>query len=303
MGSECERPYVVSITPPDGATGVTADATIRIEFSRPMDQASVVSALTISSLPPGAVSRSWNAAGTVLTITPSTPLLYATGTSLDAPPRTYTVTVAASAQDLEGSSMMTGASSTFSTLRRLTTTHSASEVGYLTTYGYAMGDEVMLCPTSDGTVKVGQHVSVAASGTLFSYALFDLTALGDAEDVELIEEVRLRATQSTPGGDDTTFYSDGRSVALHHLPSLPAIDRDVHDSSIVNETTVTDLGVFATSTSPGDADVSEALSSQWAAGATETALFRLASQGPSPGNRSARFDCDGFSLTATYLIH
>lgn len=303
VGADCEPPYVVSLTPSDGATGVTADATIRIEFSRPMDQATVLSALSISSLPAGAVSRSWNAAGTVLTITPSSPLLYATGTSIDTPPRTYTVTVAASAQAIDGSSMTSGASSTFSTLRRLTTTHSASQAADLTTYGYAMGGGLTLCPTSDDTARVGRHVSQAASGTYYGYALFDLSALGDPEDIEVLEEASFRATQSTPGGDDTGFYSDGRSVALHHLPSLPVIDRDVHNASFVNETTVTNLGTFATAAITESASVSEVLRAQWAAGETDTALFRLAPEGPSPGNRRARFNCDGFSLAVTYLIH
>ncbi|AKF10150.1 Ig-like domain-containing protein [Sandaracinus amylolyticus] len=67
-------PSVVEVSPPDGATGVAPDATLRVRFSEPMDREA--GALVVRSgdtnLPLGAPS--WNASGTELSVRPAAQL-------------------------------------------------------------------------------------------------------------------------------------------------------------------------------------------------------------------------------------
>jgi hypothetical protein len=65
-------PSVVSTTPASGATGVAAGATISIEFSEPMDVATVTVTLTPTT---SLGSPAWSAGNKVVTFTPPTPLV------------------------------------------------------------------------------------------------------------------------------------------------------------------------------------------------------------------------------------
>src|SRR6185503_16145953 len=104
-GGDGTAPAVAMVTPPDGAAGVRADAAIVIAFNERMDTASVEAAWTSADLPAAAVAFAWNAAGDTLTVTPSAPLVLATGTGED--PTTvaahaYAFGLAATATDVSG---------------------------------------------------------------------------------------------------------------------------------------------------------------------------------------------------------
>ncbi|MCJ7498656.1 Ig-like domain-containing protein [bacterium] len=92
-GDKPQDPTVTSTTPTDGATDIMLNTDITITFSEAMNRTSVMDSLLISP-DPGSVASTWS--GSTLTINPDSTLADST---------TYTVTVGASVQDAEGSSM------------------------------------------------------------------------------------------------------------------------------------------------------------------------------------------------------
>lgn len=91
VGSTINGPTVVSSTPADNDQAVDVSSTIRVIFSRVMDQASTESAFSIS--PSASGTFAWDADGLGFTYTPYTDLTFAT---------TYSVTVGVGATDTEG---------------------------------------------------------------------------------------------------------------------------------------------------------------------------------------------------------
>jgi Bacterial Ig-like domain len=70
---------VVSVTPADGALGVRSNDKLVIRFSQPMLKDSVETAYRSSDLPSPVVTFAWSDDFTALTVSPSAPLLYASG--------------------------------------------------------------------------------------------------------------------------------------------------------------------------------------------------------------------------------
>jgi hypothetical protein len=89
-----EAPYVVSISPEDGAIGVAVDAPIVVTFSEAMDKAAAQAALNLSTGNCGAFG--WNGDATVMTFTPCGNFAY--GSEVE-------VEVYASAADADGLGM------------------------------------------------------------------------------------------------------------------------------------------------------------------------------------------------------
>lgn len=98
-------PSIVSVSPPDGATGVAVDSNLAIGFSEPMNQASVEAAFQ-SAL--GAVNLHWNAEGTVLTLDPKSDLEGG---------KDYSFSIAASAKDRAGNGLKNPGSFSFKTVQ------------------------------------------------------------------------------------------------------------------------------------------------------------------------------------------
>lgn len=116
-------PTVVSVFPADGATGVRGEVELLIEFSEPMDQNATEDAYASASagLGPTDVGFSWNAAGTILTVTPAAPLAYAQGTDPSATAALeYVFALGAGATDLAGNALA-AVDYGFATLRHITT--------------------------------------------------------------------------------------------------------------------------------------------------------------------------------------
>ena len=150
-GTDDEAPTVLEVTPADGAGGVMPFAEIIVEFSRPMDQASVEAAWSSATLPAAEVTFAWNPAGDVLTVTPDDPLPVAEGSAEDADDieaLAIAFSIAASARDAEGISLAEPLEVEFRTARRL-----ALEVPY--------HEPLSDCRYSDGTAKVGDLVLFA----------------------------------------------------------------------------------------------------------------------------------------------
>lgn len=291
--NECvdvQAPKVSQITPADGANGIASNATIQVTFNEAMNQDSVKNALTISSLPSSSYTLAWTAGGTVLTITPTSPLLYSNGTSPDAGAREYTVTIAATATDVTGNALTTKFESTFATLRHITQTLTQSGAAYWSTYGKATGGGPTICPSADGSMRAGHHSSQAASGDYMIFARFDTSSAGEPDDVVSFESATFTATQGAPIG---SFYPAG-SVLLKKLED-GAIGQALYDLDITD-----DLGTFATSAvaSPSK-DVTDSVWAAWSDGDAGH-VFRL--QGENAASLTyATFSCTGFSLVIEYI--
>jgi hypothetical protein len=115
---DTEPPRIVQVTPADGASGVEATALIEVQFNEPMDPLTTASAYSSESLPPEAVTLSWNSAGDTLTITPQAPLELAELKNPKQPALEYSYGFSSEATDLAGNPLE-AAKFGFTTLRRL----------------------------------------------------------------------------------------------------------------------------------------------------------------------------------------
>lgn len=175
--SSADPPTVVSISPPDQAIGVTSDATIVITFSTEMDRAATQAAFQSPDLPPCSSVLTWNAAGTVLTVTPNQPLAYATGSdpgSVTA--KRYSILVSTAAVDLSGHHLASTYASSFRTKRKIQQVI-ATEVVDLT--GSVVSDGGVLGDGFDLGVGDTFHDGVA-KGVI----TFDITALPSGVHLE-----------------------------------------------------------------------------------------------------------------------
>lgn len=124
-----QAPRLIGVSPGDGVGGVRGDARIVLSFSAPMDRAATQAAFQSADL--GAVEFGWNAAGTVLTVTPRAGLAYGVGRRL-----TYRYRIGGGARDQAGRALPP-ADLNFTTLRRQTALLSST-------------------PDLEGTVSAGQ---------------------------------------------------------------------------------------------------------------------------------------------------
>lgn len=116
-------PVVVSVSPPDGATGVDNGQNIVIVFSSSMDREATEAAYQSEAIPSSGVSFVWNDESTELTIVPDAPLAYPVGDDpAQVPARRVSFFVSASATDAEGRSLPAPFESSFSLLRRVEAT-------------------------------------------------------------------------------------------------------------------------------------------------------------------------------------
>jgi hypothetical protein len=107
---------VVSTSPANNADGVRSDAKIIVTFSERMNPTTTQMAYSSANIP--SPTFSWDATGTVLTITPGTPLEYAHGDPSVAA-KLYSFSIAGSATDVAGNLLAQGVTVTFATLRRI----------------------------------------------------------------------------------------------------------------------------------------------------------------------------------------
>lgn len=170
-------PSIVSVSPADGARGVSNDVRIVITFSVPMDPARTEAAYQSEAVPSSGVSFSWNDTGTVLTITPDDTLDYPMGSDPDAVEvRPINYFLSASAQALDGQHLAAPAEFSFALLRQINVSLSAQQNRDLTgswrsndTYG--LGD----CARDQDTVCMGDS---GTGGIQYKgFMTFDLSSL------------------------------------------------------------------------------------------------------------------------------
>ena len=103
------RPFVVSVSPTDGATSVSLTTEVVLVFSEEMSREAAEAAFSLSASPPVPGSFGWDAGGTNMTFTPSAALNYGT---------VYQVAEGISACDLVGNEMAAALAASFTTLAR-----------------------------------------------------------------------------------------------------------------------------------------------------------------------------------------
>lgn len=293
VDSQCEDtlpPQITAFSPLDGATGVLADAVIEVTFSEPMNTAAVEAALSVSSVPQNQLDTSWNAKETTLSITPKGGLVYSNATSESDPARSYTVTIGTAARDRAGNRLDAPSSFSFATMRKVARTLSPSAAGNYTTYGRAVGDSPLMCPTSTDSVRTGWWTAIASSGTGYGFVRFDIDALSK---IHALESATFVAEQLAP---DEGFYPSGKVILEKLQPGRIDVPT-VLDLDITHE-----YGTFAASaaTPKPSLEVTPEVNADRHAGTTQL-VFRLNHSGEPENSAEARFSCAGFGLDVIYL--
>lgn len=196
-------PQVASTQPAAKATAVAADTAIVVQFSEPMDMASVEAAYSSTDLPAASVAFAWNADGTTLTITPADELVYAEGIGIDpstVAAKTYAFTIGATATDLIGNALGAPFELTFATKRRMFAAFPLD----LTLTSVRIGSGTVGSATE---IWVGDN---AVANTFRSFITFDLTMLPSSTT---IESAKFSARQLAPQGSP---YNLG-PVMAHHV--------------------------------------------------------------------------------------
>lgn len=244
-------PFIVSVSPANGAVGVESDALLVITFSEPMDREATESAYLSEDLPSGDVTFTWNEDSTVLTITPNLPLLLAAGgdpaavTALD-----YTYVVSDLARDAQGEALLARAFS-FSTARQITQAYAAIQDRDLTgnfrgNGNYGNGD----CARNQTTVCIGDSAN-PADFQFRGFLSFDLREL--PSDIKRLEMAELSFEVEDTNGN--AFNSLGDLLAEH-------VDFELIDADAFEVEPLASFGVVATAASQGsliEFDVSDAI--------------------------------------------
>jgi hypothetical protein len=296
---------VLSISPTDGATGVTNSANVVITFSEPMDTQATNAAYQSAEIPSSAATLSWNGARTVLTIDPTAPLTYATGTNpATTQARNHVVTIGTGAQDDAGNHLASAFTSSFRTQRRIT--HTLRPVPFTSGNGYwayyRAPDPLMNYGTcADGlSIRVGCHPSPYNYNVIVAY---DITAV--PAGVTDFESAVVSANQTAGMGDP--IIRSGL-IALRHIPPVP-VNTGVSIMP-VGGAALHDLGVFSTNLNPGirSLDALRGLEDDYdnrqARGNMSTyRIEHLSNQGGGPYEDAwVNYECSSFVLTTTYVV-
>jgi hypothetical protein len=211
-------PFVASVSPEDGAAGVTASTPIVVTFNEPMDQPATQTAFESLSLPASSLSFSWDTAGTILTIKPNAPLEYAKGTTLSAPRKTYVYTLTAAAKDKAGNSLVP-VTSGFTTLLEITATLTSQ---------FDLQGSLGLRKNGTFASSIALIVGDNEEDTAYrSFLSFDLTSLPNTLLASDISSATLKLYKNTvigdpylylnPPCDGTTQCDEYASVNLDHM--------------------------------------------------------------------------------------
>jgi hypothetical protein len=261
-----EGPRVLSVSPANGARGVSNDVEIVIEFSVPMDEARTEAAYQSEGIPSNSVSFSWNDEGTQLTITPNDPLDYPAGSDPDdvvSPP--INIFLSTSAQDRAGQHLSAPAESSFALLRQINLSLAAQQNRDLTgswrsndTYG--QGD----CARNQDTVCVGD----SGAGGLQYKGFMSFALPGLPSGMTRLQSARLTFQITQRSGNPFTGLG---ALTLDHA-AFEAIGPDAFEADPLAA-----LGRIATAGNAGtvlQVDVRNALAAD--VGTRERAQFRLA---------------------------
>jgi len=290
-------PTILHIAPADGATGVTSDSTVEITFSEAMNQSSVRNGLSVSGVLPGSLNLAWNAAGTTLTITPSTGLSYNTGTDLNSvSAKSYTVLLSTVASDLSGNPLESTFTSTFATLRKISQTVVPTVDAHYDSLGLALGDAIEICPAgSIEAYRIGTLTSSSNGSTW--YGVFSFENVPVPSSIYDLSSAGISGTQTPP--DPLTFYSDGGSVLLQesstYMVLAPTGMKPLRALPWVT------IGTFATAYEvTTSVDITSTFAPEIADG-TRSFLFQLTQQNGGNGEY-ANYECSTVKLALVYLV-
>jgi hypothetical protein len=267
-------PTVVSSLPADASVGVFADQIISIQFSEPMDKASVQTAYQSAQLPDLLVNMNWNEAGDQLIITPNQPLVYGYATSpTDLNPNSYALSISTAATDLAGNELEMDVDIEFTMLNYV-----SEDIDLL---GSLTGSMRQGAAWAFGIIQAGDSgnpPNLQYRG-FASFPLYDLPT----EIVEIVDATLL-STQYLVAG---TPYTDLGDLEIH----------DVEYTQVGNDAFITpslgNLGVLSDDASMGQKalHVAEAVAADFDAGSDTT---QFAYQFPLNTNGEAAADYVGF---------
>lgn len=286
-------PSVVSVSPEDGEAGVAADAVIRVTFSEPMDQVATQLAYVSQDIPYAGTTRTWSDDGTVLTLTPNTPLEYTYSETIDemdaavalaavgaVPVKTYSLGFALGAKDLAGNPLPSFEWS-FTTLRRIRQ--------YIRTRA---GDTRRFYGNRNEPCVDMMYIGDSDSNrTLFGMLQFDLggvpdnVVLWEKARFHLGERIRREGEPTTLGG--VHIYEFEAPIDIVDL--YTELGADVAELTITGKSTV---------------EILDAMSSDYAKDDLVQLLVRtvLPSNNQNPGiNDRWSFKCEGFISVAYYV--
>ena len=225
-GPDTTAPQIVSITPGDGATGVTKTAKIKIQFSEPMDIVSTQAAYSSDSdgIKPVQVTFTWEDEGKRLVITPNTPLAYSPDDSY----KTYTFTLSTAATDKAGNPLAAAQSASFSTLRTLTSNLDPESIdgGAYFFHDESGGGVESYGAGSSGTKTFAGLTDTVVGDYYCDRAFFSFALTGLPEGTEEVLAARL-GLYSTQLGDTRSI-----SFVLDHVDFGDELDESDYDTPI-----------------------------------------------------------------------
>lgn len=283
-------PTVLSTTPPDGAAGIDADASITIAFSEPMDQASVEAAWSSGDLPPDQVQFVWNDNSDTVTVIPDAPLPLAEGTGLDpsqVAPLQIDYTINTGARDLAGNELERPANVAFETRRRLTV-----DLAQLPSLTRTMRADAVVFAEGAVTLTSGDS---SANLQMKIFASFEVPDFPAGAEIEVAE---LRGSQNST---INTPYVLGDLEAFHI--NAATIDTNAFDGALAA------LGTFSDSEAAGARSlrVTSAFLDDLANRAVRGDRTQYRLEFPTETNSNgaadeARYAKSSFALAVTYLV-
>jgi hypothetical protein len=233
-GADTTPPTIISVDPPNGATGVVFTSNIVITFSEKMDQVATQNAYQSATLPVDQVTFNWNAEGTVLTVDPKGDLLYARGPDVNTlTARSYDFSLAATAKDSAGNALETFSSS-FSTLRRVQPKIFANDSLTGIAYSNNIFDGTNSLPRVGDSLFGADNASIVAR----SYFSFDLSSIpSSVKDVDL-EFADLNIYKLSVSGNPYAFGS----INLDHVFYGATTDNSA--GNVFNTPSLQNFGVF-----------------------------------------------------------
>jgi hypothetical protein len=273
---------------------VTNDVQIVVTFDEPMDQTATEASYQSEQLPSSQVTFSWNADGTVLTITPKAALAYSTGTDpAKVPAQRIDFFISTTAQDLKGEMLAGPVESSFSLLRQITATLPAVQDRDLT--GNWRSDDTFgsgQCARDQINVCMGDSSN---GGQYKGFISFDLSSLPDG--IADVTAARLHFdVTARPGNPFGTLGA----LFLEH------VSFDTIGPQAFRAAALANLGNVATRANAGAtlaADVQSALAAD--VGTLSLSQFRLQFETGSDGddNQDGVVSAwDSQSVDLTYLI-
>jgi Bacterial Ig-like domain len=279
VGADTTPPTIISIDPPDGATGVKSDANIVITFSEKMDQVATQNAYQSDTMPADKyLTFSWNAEGTILTINPSG-LTYKRGPD---PATTvankFSFMLGTGAKDSAGNALAS-VSSSFATLRRIQTRLPVIPELCAVAYSNNTSFSGAIALPRVGDSLTDSNASVVARG----FYTFDLSAIPNSVTTADIDFAELSIYKNSVIG---TPYAFG-SINLDHVNYGATTDNS--SGGIFNTSSLANLGIFDDVSKPvgyRPADVKSAIGDDLSNRASRgsRSQYRLAFPGTSNNN-------------------